>query len=173
MKLGVVWWQSVRRLYYYSNPFYQLSIAEKLLDLDQEETVESKRNLYRFFNYVKHVVRLPDWQGLDFRQAVLGGCDAHLDNPLTRYMAGVLPSDRVSSPDVERAIENMKRQFAVVGIAIAPGIAVRTSTDQSGVHAQASTDPVTTRLTTPAGPTAWMSTSLLRRPTEASAPSKE
>jgi FKBP12-rapamycin complex-associated protein len=30
--------------------------AEKLLDVEQEETIESKRNLFRFYNYVKHLL---------------------------------------------------------------------------------------------------------------------
>ena len=31
-------------------------ILEKLLEIDQEETIESKRNLFRFYNYVKHLL---------------------------------------------------------------------------------------------------------------------
>lgn len=32
------------------------STTEKLVDIDQEETIESKRNLFRFYNYVKHLL---------------------------------------------------------------------------------------------------------------------
>lgn len=30
--------------------------TEKLMDIDSEETIESKRNLFRFYNYVKHLL---------------------------------------------------------------------------------------------------------------------
>ncbi|KAF8966334.1 atypical/PIKK/FRAP protein kinase [Flammula alnicola] len=36
--------------------FGGLLAIEKLIDIDQEETIESKRNLFRFYNYVKHLL---------------------------------------------------------------------------------------------------------------------
>ena len=33
-----------------------LTCADHLLDVDREETIESKRNLFRFYNYVKHLL---------------------------------------------------------------------------------------------------------------------
>ncbi|KAJ3508971.1 hypothetical protein NMY22_g16449 [Coprinellus aureogranulatus] len=36
--------------------FGGLLAIEKLLDVEQEETIESKRNLFRFYNYVKHLL---------------------------------------------------------------------------------------------------------------------
>ncbi|KAF9482580.1 atypical/PIKK/FRAP protein kinase [Pholiota conissans] len=33
-----------------------LLAIEKLMDIDSEETIESKRNLFRFYNYVKHLL---------------------------------------------------------------------------------------------------------------------
>ncbi|KIK08874.1 hypothetical protein K443DRAFT_655406 [Laccaria amethystina LaAM-08-1] len=36
--------------------FGGLLAIEKLLEIDQEETIESKRNLFRFYNYVKHLL---------------------------------------------------------------------------------------------------------------------
>lgn len=33
---------------------------DKLLAIEQEETIESKRNLFRFYNYVKHLLPNPD-----------------------------------------------------------------------------------------------------------------
>ncbi|PPQ67890.1 hypothetical protein CVT26_007090, partial [Gymnopilus dilepis] len=36
--------------------FGGLLAIEQLIDIDQEETIESKRNLFRFYNYVKHLL---------------------------------------------------------------------------------------------------------------------
>ncbi|KIM49486.1 hypothetical protein M413DRAFT_21701 [Hebeloma cylindrosporum] len=36
--------------------FGGLLAIERLIDIDQEETIESKRNLFRFYNYVKHLL---------------------------------------------------------------------------------------------------------------------
>ncbi|KAF9006075.1 phosphatidylinositol 3-kinase [Cyathus striatus] len=40
--------------------FGGLLAIDHLLDIDQEETIESKRNLFRFYNYVKHLLPHPD-----------------------------------------------------------------------------------------------------------------
>ncbi|KAJ2934856.1 hypothetical protein H1R20_g2275, partial [Candolleomyces eurysporus] len=39
-----------------SDAFGGLLAIEKLLEVDQEETIESKRTLFRFYNYVKHLL---------------------------------------------------------------------------------------------------------------------
>jgi serine/threonine-protein kinase mTOR len=39
---------------------YAYSVTDKLLEVDGEETIESKRNLFRFYNYVKHLLPNPD-----------------------------------------------------------------------------------------------------------------
>ena len=36
--------------------YHALTRADHLLDVDREETIESKRNLFRFYNYVKHLL---------------------------------------------------------------------------------------------------------------------
>ncbi|KAF8817420.1 phosphatidylinositol 3-kinase [Phlegmacium glaucopus] len=40
--------------------FGGLQAIENLLEIDQEETIESKRNLFRFYNYVKHLLPNPE-----------------------------------------------------------------------------------------------------------------
>ena len=43
-----------------SRHFKEFSIPDNLLDIDQEDTIESKRNLFRFYNYVKHLLPNPE-----------------------------------------------------------------------------------------------------------------
>ncbi|KAF9054520.1 atypical PIKK FRAP protein kinase [Panaeolus papilionaceus] len=43
-----------------SEAFGGLLAIDKLLAIEQEETIESKRNLFRFYNYVKHLLPNPD-----------------------------------------------------------------------------------------------------------------
>ncbi|KIK61711.1 hypothetical protein GYMLUDRAFT_42743 [Collybiopsis luxurians FD-317 M1] len=40
--------------------FGGLLAIDQLLDIESEETIESKRNLFRFYNYVKHLLPNPD-----------------------------------------------------------------------------------------------------------------
>ena len=42
------WHEQSRRIY--------STIVEKLVDIDHEETIESRRNLFRLYNYVKHLL---------------------------------------------------------------------------------------------------------------------
>src|SRR6266511_3857461 len=53
-----VWQPSVRRLVSSKGETDStyIKLTESLLKVDQEETIESKRNLFRFYNYVKHLL---------------------------------------------------------------------------------------------------------------------
>lgn len=44
----------------YSLSTYSQSRLDHLLDVEGEESIESKRNLFRFYNYVKHLLPNPD-----------------------------------------------------------------------------------------------------------------
>lgn len=47
-------------------------ITENLLDLEKEETIESKRNCYRFYNYVKFALPNPDYTVMQAAADALG-----------------------------------------------------------------------------------------------------
>lgn len=74
-------------------------LLDHLLDVDGEETIESKRNLFRFYNYVKHLLPNPDVNLMLAASKILG----HIAN-----IGGQAFGERFMDYEVPAAIELMQ-----------------------------------------------------------------